>query len=267
MMRTGLADRQAASDALLDVARRETLLLAVAIDAMDDDRATAAAARLRWALGAARELIAHDADRARSLDRTAQRAERWLALEPVQPAREVAGACARLAARERFAGGPRPGLVAEHAGLIDLDLDALVLGPLLLRGSILTDVTLRHARCDGSDARATRWLRCLCDGASFERAVFAGARVEHGALACAQLEGSSWHRAALSHTSLRGARWVDARLDRAELVECDLRGADLSARSPDVASLAGARFVRCDLRDSRWDGRELAGAVFIDCQR
>jgi uncharacterized protein YjbI with pentapeptide repeats len=96
--------------------------------------------------------------------------------------------------------------------------------------------------------------------------VFSGARVEHGELSYSDLTASSWHRASLSNSRLCHARLVDARLDRATFSDCSLRGADLSiARSPNVASLAGAQFVRCDLRNTRWDGRELAGATFADC--
>ena len=276
MMLPGWVDRPLTIDALLDVARRETLLLAVAFDAMDDDRAIVAAARLRWAISSVRHLLfatrCDDAlHRVRSLDRIANRAQRWLTCEPARSPQEIAGVFSRLATRELHAGPPRPGLVAEHASLIDLDLDDLTLGPLLLRSSILTDVSLRRARCDGSDARATRWLRCPCEGASFELAVFASARIEHGELALCQLEGASFHLASLSHTSLRGARLIDTRLDGATFTDCNLRGAELSVSrsSPvasQVASLAGARFIRCDLRDACWDGRELLGAQFIDCQ-
>src|SRR5215831_9134353 len=53
-----LYDRDGAIDLLLSVARRETLLLSVAAGALDDDAAAIASARLRWAIDAARPLIA-----------------------------------------------------------------------------------------------------------------------------------------------------------------------------------------------------------------
>ena len=93
-----------------------------------------------------------------------------------------------------------------------------------------------------------------------------GAHLEHCDLSRANLEGTSWHRATLAHCVLRGAALIDARIEQAVFSDCDLRGADLAiARSPNVATLAGARFVRCDLRDTRWEGRELGGAAFVDC--
>src|SRR5262245_39070971 len=60
-------DRDAAVEALLAVARRETLALAVATCALDPDAAAVASARLRWAIGAARPLVlAHDGARTAS---------------------------------------------------------------------------------------------------------------------------------------------------------------------------------------------------------
>jgi hypothetical protein len=91
--------------------------------------------------------------------------------------------------------------------------------------------------------------------------------LEHCDLSAANLEGASWHRATLSHCELACATLVDARLERAAFSDCSLRGANLEiVRSPEVATLAGARFVRCDLRDTRWAGRDLGGATFIDCK-
>ncbi|HEY6175620.1 MAG TPA: pentapeptide repeat-containing protein, partial [Kofleriaceae bacterium] len=103
--------------------------------------------------------------------------------------------------------------------------------------------------------------------AGLVHAVFAGACLERCDLSRAHLAGTSWHRAELAHCVLRRAALTDARLDRAVFSDCDLRGADLAVvRSPHVAPLVGARFVRCDLRDTHWRGRELGGAVFVDCK-
>lgn len=269
MTLAGLHDHDAAIGALLAVARRETLLLAVAIGAIDDDAAAVASARLRWAIGTARHLIATTepgpSERlAIELDRVANRAQRWLVGEPPQPLHAISGLVDRIAARR---GRRSAGILADHANLVDVDLDGLQLSRISLQGTLLTDVTARRASCDAADARATRWLRCRLDGSSLAMAVFAGSTLEHCELSRANLEGTSWHRAALSHCTLSSASLVDARLDRAVITDCDLRAADLSiARSPEVATLAGARFVRCDLRETRWAGRALGGATFIDCK-
>jgi uncharacterized protein YjbI with pentapeptide repeats len=193
----------------------------------------------------------------------ANRAQRWLVSEPPQSLQAISSLVDRIAARR---GRHACAIAAEHASLVDLDLDGLELSRILLHGASLTDVTARRARCDAADASSTRWLRCDLDSCSLAMAVFTGGTVERCDLSRTNLEGSSWHRAALSHCTLPRARLADARLDRAVFSDCDLRGASFEiVRSPDVASLAGTRFERCDLRDTRWGGRDLAGAVFTEC--
>jgi len=265
-------DRAAAIDALLSVARRETLVLAIAVGALDDDAAAVASEQLRWAIGSARQLITTtgpdplEDPRARQLDRVANRAQRWLFTEPPQSRREIDRLVDRVAAR-RGACASEPEIDAAHASLADLDLDELDLARIALTGASLIDITARRAGCDAADARATRWLRCELEGSSLAAAVFSDSIVEHCELTRANLEGTSWHGATLSHCTLRRARLVDARLDRAVFSDCNLRAADLGiASSPSVATLAGARFVRCDLRETNWAGRELGGATFIDCK-
>lgn len=268
-------DRDAAIEALLGVARRETLALAVATCALDDDAAAVASARLRWAISAARSLIlAQDGARAtprtrlaglaHQLDRLANRAQRWLVDEPPRSLREIARLIERMAARH----GPRIAVIhADHTALVDLDLDDLDLARISLRGANLTEVSLRRAACTAADATGSRWQRCCLDRAALAMAVLTDARLARCDLSRAGLAGTSWHRATMAHCALRRATLIDARLDRAVFTDCDLRGADLAiVRSPHVATLAGARFVRCDLRDTHWRGRELGGATFVDCK-
>jgi uncharacterized protein YjbI with pentapeptide repeats len=271
----GPGDRATAIDALLAVARRELLALAVATCAIDDAAAAVASARLRWAISSARQLIlAHGggagpavhahARLAYQLDRIANRAQRWLVDDPPRSLHEIAGLVDRISARR---GRRLPALDADHAALVDLDLDDLDLDRISLRGANLTEVSLRRAGCTAADASGSRWRRCRLDRAALAMAVFAGAELAHCNLSRADLAGTSWHRATLAGCALRRATLTDTRLDRAVFSDCDLRGADLAiVRSPLVAPLAGARFVRCDLRDSHWRGRALGGATFIDCK-
>lgn len=269
MTLSSLQDCDAAVDALLAVARREMLLLAIALDAVDEDGAAVASARLRWSIGSARQLlISLGADpsvsrRACQVDRLANRAQRWLVSEPPQSVQAIRSLVDRIAARRARA---KMAIAAEHASLADLELDGLELSRILLRGTVLSDLTARRARCDAADARETRWLRCELENCSLASAVFTGAAFEHCDLSRANLEGTSWQRATLLHCTLTRARLVDADLDGAVFSDCDLRGATFEiVRSPDVAGLAGARFERCDLRDTIWRGRELSGAVFTEC--
>jgi uncharacterized protein YjbI with pentapeptide repeats len=270
-----LYDRDAAIEVLLSVARRETLMLAAAVCALDDDAAAIASARLRWAIGSARPLIAvadrsardaRDVDRARhaeQLDRIANRAQRWLVAEVPRSLPEIGQLIERAARRDRRA----PSIRADHAALVDLDLDDLSLARISLCSANLVEVSLRRVDATAADARSSRWLGCALDRAGLAMAVLAEARLERCDLSRANLAGTSWHRAELTRCVLRRATLTDARLDRAVFSDCDLRGADLAiVRSPHVASLVGARFVRCDLRDTHWRGRALGGAVFVDCK-
>jgi len=271
MTTTGRYGRDAAIEALLSEARRETLALAVASCAIDDDAAAIASARLRWAISSVRPLIAASSRDARAnfarhadrLDRIANRAQCWL-VEPTRPLREIGSLVDRRSARRSAA---VPAMVADHAALLDLDLDELELTRISLRCAHLTEVSLRGARCTAADASGSRWQGCDLARAALDMAVLAGARLQGCDLTRAALGGTSWHRAMVAGCGLRRAALTDARLDRAVFSDCDLRGADLAiARSPHVATLAGARFVRCDLRDTQWRGRELGGATLVDCK-
>jgi len=266
----GSSDRVTAIDALLAVARREILLLAIAVGALDDDAAAVACARLRWAIGVVRQLLAALDDDdvrgerlARELDRIANHAQRWLVDEPPSSLSEVNGLAERIAERR---GWRAQAIAAEHANLVDLDLDDLELSRIALCGARLTEITAQRAGWELADARSTRWERCRLEAASLAMAVLSDSTFDHCDLSCANLEATSWQSATLAHCALARAVLIDARLDGAVFTDCDLRGADFEiARAPAVAALAGTQFVRCDLRDTNWRGRDLAGATFVDC--
>lgn len=254
----------AAIETLLSVARRESLMLAIAQSAFDDDAAAIAAARLRWAIDAVRPLVAigDAAPHVDELDRIANRAQRWLVDQPPRSLAELARLVDRAARRDRRA----VAIAADHAVLVDLELDRLDLTRISLAGARLVEVSLRGAVCTAGDARGSRWQRCAIERATLAMAVLSDARLARCDLSLAELTGTGWQRAAVVRCCLRGAALVDARLERASFTDCDLRGADLAiAGSPHAAGLAGAQFVRCDLRDTDWRGRDLAGASFIDC--
>lgn len=266
-MLAGRQDHDAAIDSLLFIARRETLLLAIATGTADDDRAAVASGRLRWAIGSARQLLgAATGPRGRAhaeeLCRIANRAQRWLVEEPPRSLPALGLIIDRLALRRRGVA-----IDARHASLADLDLDDLDLSRIELHGANLLEISARRAALFAADASSTRWQRCQLEACSLVMAVLCGSALERCDLSRANLIATSWHRAVVSGCALVHATLIDARLDRALFCDCDLRGADLRIqRSPEVATLAGAHFIRCDLRDTNWAGRELAGATFVDCK-
>jgi uncharacterized protein YjbI with pentapeptide repeats len=259
---------------LLAAAKRETLMLAIASGAADDEAAAIAWARLRWATDAVRPLIVRlaraDGPRAThwatQLDRIANRAQRWLVDHTPLSLPAIGALVDRRAIRhDRRARGDA--IDASDASLVDLDLDDLVLARIALPGAGLTDVTARRATLDAADARRARWLRCQLGASSLAAAVFTGGALDGCDLSRANLEATSWHRTQVCHCVFDRATLIDTRLDRAVFRDCDLRGADLElVGTREVAALAGAQFVRCDLRETNWGGRDLGGAAFIDCK-
>jgi pentapeptide repeat protein len=214
MRSSGLQDRAAAIDALLGVARRETLVLALADGAADHDGAAVAAARLRWAIGTVRQLIAAVEHapwiepHIRQLDQVANRAQRWLATEPTRSSREIGELVDRLFARPGRRG---PGIDAAHASLVDHDLDDLDLEGSRWRHATLSHCTLRHARL--IDARL--------DGAVFSDCDLRGADLQIvRSPSAAALDGARFVRC-----DLRETRWAGRELGGASFLDCQLLGA------------------------------------------
>lgn len=123
-----------------------------------------------------------------------------------------------------------------------------------------------------ADLHETSWRSlhatdCVLDGARLRAAILDNAVLESCNLDEADLTGASLRWAKLEACTLAGARLANAALEHVRFVDCDLRGADLSALSGAQASpTSRAAFVRCDLRDSVWNARELAGVVLVDCK-
>jgi hypothetical protein len=102
---------------------------------------------------------------------------------------------------------------------------------------------------------------CSLAGSTFDGVVF-----EDCDLARANLERTRWRGARLVRCSFAGSVLVDAMLDDAVFIDCDLRGADLAAvHRVTLATSRRTEWVRCDLRESNWNRRLLAGTRFGRC--
>jgi uncharacterized protein YjbI with pentapeptide repeats len=123
-----------------------------------------------------------------------------------------------------------------------------------------------HADLHDTSWRSLHAVDCALDGASLRGAVFDNAVLEACNLAAADLLGASWRWSKVTRCALAGARLTNAILEHARFVDCDFRGADFSVLPAAQASTWRGAFVRCDLRDSLWHARELAGVIFIDCK-
>jgi hypothetical protein len=125
---------------------------------------------------------------------------------------------------------------------------------------------------DGRELPGTSWselhvARCLVVASNLRGAAFDGALVEECDLSWSNLARTTWRGAELVGTQLAGAMMFESLLEDVTFVDCDLRGvylgvADNSARP----RIARATFLRCDLRETSWRGRTLAGAKFYGCK-
>jgi uncharacterized protein YjbI with pentapeptide repeats len=250
---------------VLAVARRETLLLATALQRGDEDAVFVAAGRLRWSLASALQFAARSHAgllRARGRLVAAQEAaERWLpqgAWEGLAPERLL-----RVLEELRAPSlGLRP-ICADDTFLVGFDLDGLPLTGITLRGATVARVTARGARLDSADAARASVVRSCFDAASLRLAVIDAASLEECEFSRANLEGTAWRNARASRCTARGAIWLNARLDGGRFEDCDFRDSDFQA-APHATCCAA--FVRCDLRGVNLEGRDLSRFSFLDCK-
>jgi uncharacterized protein YjbI with pentapeptide repeats len=131
----------------------------------------------------------------------------------------------------------------------------------------LTDVKLVQANLGSASFDGARLVRCDLLGANLalgklEDAVIGGGRFDR-----AYLDRALFRRARIDGASFREADFGNAALDQAVFTDCDLRDASFSLRTRDLlGTTTRTRFERCDLRNTKWAGRELEGAVFVDCK-
>jgi uncharacterized protein YjbI with pentapeptide repeats len=266
---SAVADSDALVDGVLAIARRETLVLAAALQASDDDSVVLATARLRWSLACAQQFAARTlAGLARARPRLAaviEAAERWLPTEgrlSLSPER-LQRFCAELSQPSLRLGT----IDASDTLLIAFNLDELPLAGTVLRAATVAHVSARRARLDMTNLTAARIVRSCFEAASLRLSAFDEATLEHCDLSRANLEGTMWRNTVVSRCVMAGAVFVDARLDGPRFIECDLRGAGFQVHTAAAANAAApAQFRRCDLRGTNWSGRTAAAVSFVDCR-
>lgn len=235
---------------LINRARRETLLMFVALQQQDRIQAVFAATRARIALaGAERQFAAWAGDVTgwNGVGELLAAVRAW-----AQPGLDECALAIR-SCREfyeclahRSASGVNA-ICADDAILSVLDLDDLD----------LSGATFRRARIE----------QCHMVTSTLSRGCFDEAKVDRSDLSRTNLERSRWCGAVVTGSRLAGAVMIDTTLDGARFVECDLRGVDLSiVNRGELATSLRAEFVRCDLRESKWCRRVLSGARLIDCK-
>lgn len=108
-------------------------------------------------------------------------------------------------------------------------------------------------------------LQCQLERAHLGRACFREAFVDSCELTAADARESRWGGAVVMRSRLAGASLFAAELAGAIFSDCDLRGADLRDR-PGGSGASRSMWIRCDLRNTVWKHRDLAGAHFVGCR-
>jgi uncharacterized protein YjbI with pentapeptide repeats len=264
---TSAENMSPAVESVLAMVRREILLIAVALQTSDNLKVMVAAARLNWALEYAREFAGRSPTvmaRLRSrFEMIHSLLRSWQAdgsLTNMVPGREQAQGAFAMVSDPYLRGGA---VLASDTLIQGLDLDDLPLSGMQLRNAKLLQVTARRARLDNIDATGSTVTQSCFDGASMRHCKLAGARVVECSLSRANFEGANWNGATVVNCVSKRALWFHARIVNSEFVDCDFVDSDFHG-FPDTGT--DARFVRCDLRGTRWQGRDLFGASFIGCK-
>lgn len=162
----------------------------------------------------------------------------------------------------------RDGVVdARRETIADVSIEHVDMRRARLGEGTLRDVRAARGLMDDIDCEGATLLRVGATAAAMWRADLRSCHIEHCDFSWANLERSNWRDASVFSCMFVGTVLVDVLCDDALFVDCDLRGADLSAiRAAGSATAVGARFLRCDLRETRWQGRDLGGVSFIDCR-
>lgn len=123
---------------------------------------------------------------------------------------------------------------------------------------------LQNASFHGLHVSRSKFLTDLRD------ATLVDAFIERCDFTYARLERTIWQRTCITHSFYRDALFGNATLDDVAFFDCDLRDADFSLFETRGATMSSTQFIRCDLRGSRWVGRDLSSAgstiEFINCQ-
>ena len=155
------------------------------------------------------------------------------------------------------------GVELSGAQFFDVDLPDVYLVDVKLIGAELTNARFVRGRLYGAELNGAKIKGGSFKGADLKTAELVGTTLEGTDCSETELDHSEWKGATAVGVRFERAVFGEANLDKATFRGCDFRNADFSAEDP---ASTKARFENCDLRDSKWDGRDLSGAVFSGCK-
>jgi uncharacterized protein YjbI with pentapeptide repeats len=141
-----------------------------------------------------------------------------------------------------------------------------------LEAAHLVEAELRDVQLDGARMSSVQLQRATIVGGSFvgadlALAVLEGARIEEARFDRADVDRSVWKGARAEATSFDAVVFGNAILDGVRFSGCTFRGADFAPLDELFpATTRGAVFEDCDLRNTRWDDRDLTGVRFVRCK-
>jgi len=158
------------------------------------------------------------------------------------------------------------GVNLSGARFFDTELPDVYLMDVRFHDAELVDTCLVRGKLYGAEFVGTTLTAGSLAAADLETADLSQTTINGTDFTDAELHLTAWDKAVVSHANFTRAQFGDANLDGAVFKDCEFRDAAFSAEDQDTPPTTKARFERCDLRGATWDGRDLAGAKFIDCE-
>lgn len=153
------------------------------------------------------------------------------------------------------------------ARLVRVTLDRATIDSVRFVDAELVDLSARGAIATSIKLEGARITRGTLSGAQLALATLDGAVIDETAFDGANLERSTWTGAVVAAAQFDDASLGNAWLDGGRFAGCTFRKADFRRITQGIkCTTRGAVFEDCDLRFTRWDGRDLSGAAFIRCK-
>jgi uncharacterized protein YjbI with pentapeptide repeats len=145
--------------------------------------------------------------------------------------------------------------------------DGALLDAVQMTDAELVDISAREAICTSIKLGGARITGGTFQRAQLALAVFDAAVIDETSFERANLDRSTWAAATATAASFDSATFGNAWLDAGLFRGCTFRKASFGRLTEGVkCTTRGAVFEDCDLRFTRWDGRNLDGAAFVRCK-
>ena len=155
----------------------------------------------------------------------------------------------------------------EGARLERVNFDSALLDAARMIDAELVDVSAQSAVCTSLKLTGARVTGGTFARAQLALAAFDAAIIDETTFDEANLDRSTWAAASVTAAGFDNCVFGNAWLDGGRFRGCTFRKADLRLLTEGIrCTTRGAIFEDCDLRFTRWDGRNLDGTSFVRCK-